>query len=66
MAQVYIIKEFRLILTKKQKLDPFKPYTGEREPNGYIRCFNANCPQNLHTRYLIPLGIRSVIFIMPV
>ena len=61
MVQVDITKKFRLILTETRSL---KPQTGDRESNGYIHCFNIKCLQNLYTRYLIPLGIRSVIFIM--
>ena len=25
------------------------------EPNGYVRCFNTNCLQNIHARYLLCL-----------
>ena len=63
MVQVYIQRNLDLY---KQKLFLLNPKTGDREPSGYIRSFNTNCLQNIHTRYLIPLRIRSVIFILPV
>ena len=45
---------------------PLNPKNGDGDHNGTFSVVNINYFQNIHKVYLIPLGTRSVIFIISV